>query len=104
MSRVKKSLSEKKAYSIFVYMDLEFKTKVEGYARKHKLTHAQLSREGILMRMSGDTYNKGFNDGLNEAKRTVRENKAAGMKFPSGVSIAEYVCEDLDKLMRSIDE
>lgn len=104
MSRAKKSLSEKKDYSIFVYMDLEFKTKIEAFARKNKLTHAQLAREGILMRMSGDSYNKWFNDGLSASKKAVRDNKAAGMKFPSGISIAEYVCEDLDKLMRSTDE
>jgi hypothetical protein len=104
MSRAKKSRSEVKDQSIFVYMTLDFKTELEKFSEKHNIPISQLAREGMVMRMSGDTFTQGFNAGLNIAKELIKENKAAAMRFPSGVSIAEYLCEDLDKKIRISDE
>jgi hypothetical protein len=54
------------------------------------------------MRISGsdDPFNNGFNQGLNEAMKIVRETEGAKMMFPSGKSFGQLVCDEIDKFKR----
>jgi hypothetical protein len=72
------------------------------YAKKTQLTQSQIAKEGIVMRMAGesDPFNQGFNSGLNEAMNIVRNTEGAKMMFPSGKSFAELVCDEIEKFQR----
>jgi predicted DNA-binding protein len=88
-----------------IYLSPEHKKKLNDYARKLKIASTQIAREGIEMRLQGEDnlYNKGFNDGLNKAMEITRGNHGAQMKFPSGKSFADYVCEDIETYLRTKD-
>lgn len=67
-------------------------------AKKLKTPMAQIIREAINARLSGDNpYAAGFNDGLTKAVATVSSIQAAQMRFPSGKSFAELVEEEVMK-------
>jgi len=85
-----------------IYLSPDDKKRMTNYAKVNKIPATQIAREGIRMRMEGDEnpYNKGFNEGLNEAMRITRANQGAEMKFPSGKSFAQLVCDDIEKFMR----
>jgi hypothetical protein len=87
---------------VMIYLSPDDKAKLTKYASKNKIPATQIAREGIRMRMEGtdNPYNKGFNDGLNEAMRITRANQGAQMKFPSGKSFAQLVCEDIETYIR----
>jgi hypothetical protein len=87
---------------VMIYLSPDDKKKLNEYAQKNKIASTQIAREGIHMRLQGsdNPYNQGFNDGLNEAMRIAKANHGAQMKFPSGKSFAEYVCEDIQTYMR----
>ena len=72
------------------------------FASKHKTTMAQIVREAINVRISGgNSYVKGFNDGLEEAAKTIGATNYSQMRFPSGKSFAELVADDLmTKIMK----
>jgi hypothetical protein len=65
-----------------------------------------VASEGIEMRLSGDDdpYNKGFNGGLNEAMRIVKQTEGAKMMFPSGKSFGQLVCEEIERYIRERKE
>ena len=100
MSRAKKNLSEKLGTSVQVYMTVDFKEKLQEFSVKEKCSDAQIVREGILLRMNSDQFNAGFNESLNKASEMIANLDAAKMRFPSGTSIAEYLCNELNKLRR----
>jgi hypothetical protein len=87
---------------VMIYLSPDDKTKLSAFAKSQKVTASQIAREGIHMRMEGSTnpYNQGFNDGLNEAMKIVKANKGAEMRFPSGKSFAQLVCEDIEQFIR----
>lgn len=67
-------------------------------AKKLKTPMAQIIREAINVRLSGNNpYATGFNDGLEKAVATVSSIQAAQMRFPSGKSFAELVEEEVLK-------
>jgi hypothetical protein len=67
-------------------------------AKKAKTPMAQIIREAIQARLSGNNpYTAGFNDGLEKAVATVASIQAAQMRFPSGKSFAELVEEEVLK-------
>ena len=39
----------------------------------------------------------GFNDGINKAADVVKSNTASQIRFPSGQSFAELICDELFK-------
>ena len=82
---------------VMIYLSPDDKERLTKFATKNKIPATQIAREGIRMRLIGNDnpYNKGFNDGLNEAMRITRANQGAQMKFPSGKSFAQLVCEDI---------
>lgn len=70
--------------------------RLKKFAVKHKTTMAQVVREAVSARISGgNTYVKGFNDGLDEAIKTIGGMNYSRMRFPSGKSFAELVADDL---------
>lgn len=72
---------------------------LKRFSQKHNISMSQIIREGITSRMSGgDRYCAGFNDGVNSSIGVVNGSKVAKMRFPSGKSFAELVCDDLKKL------
>lgn len=85
-----------------VYVDPSERTKIQSYAEKEKINVSQLARESFRMRMSGsdDPFTNGFNQGLNEAMRIVRETEGAKMMFPSGKSFGQLVCDEIEKFIR----
>jgi hypothetical protein len=58
------------------------------------------------MRMAGedDLFNQGFNQGLNEAMKIVRQTDGAKMMFPSGKSFAQLVCDEIERFIREKSE
>ena len=66
---------------------------------------SQLIREGVVSRVSGKSmYSDGYNDGLTKAIKAIHELKFAQMRFPSGKSFADIVCDDLNTLIRKEEE
>jgi len=100
---VKKMSRFKSVVPIMVYVDPTERTKIQSYAKKEKMNVSQLARESFKMRMSGadNPFNNGFNQGLNEAMRIVRDTEGAKMMFPSGKSFAQLVCDEIEKFLRS---
>jgi hypothetical protein len=84
-------------YKTFLtYLKPQEYVKLKKYAAKLKIPMTQVVREAITARLSGnDPYVSGFNDGLVEAVKAVNAMKHAQMRFPSGVSFAELVSDDL---------
>ena len=86
---------------VMIYLSHDDKERLTKYATKNRIPASQVAREGIRMRMDGgdNPYNKGFNDGLNEAMQITRANKGAEMKFPSGKSFADVFKDDIEQLL-----
>ena len=76
--------------------------RLKKFASKHKTTMAQIVREAVVARISsGNSYVKGFNDGMEEAIKTIGGMQYSQMRFPSGKSFAELVADDLmTKIMK----
>ena len=88
--------------AVLIYLPTDIDDKLSKYAKISKVPKTKVVEEAVNMRLSGedDLFNKGFNEGLNEAMRITRENKGAQMKFPSGKSFAELVCDDILNYVR----
>ena len=88
--------------AVLIYLPTDINDKLSKYAKISKVPKTKVVEEAVNMRLSGedDLFNKGFNEGLNEAMRITRENKGAQMKFPSGKSFAELVCDDILNYVR----
>jgi hypothetical protein len=101
-SGVRKMSRFKTVVPIMVYVDPSERTKIQSYAKKEGINVSQLAREAFRMRISGsdDPFNNGFNQGLNEAMKIVRETEGAKMMFPSGKSYGQLVCDEIDKFKR----
>ena len=70
--------------------------RLKKFAAKHKTTMAQIVREAVSARISGgNSYVKGFNDGMNKAIQIIADTQYSQMRFPSGKSFAELVADDL---------
>lgn len=87
---------------VMIYLPKKTADEFRKYVKKTKLSGSQIAKEGITMRMAGETdpFNQGFNAGLNEAMNIVRQTKGAQMMFPSGKSFAQLVCEEIEKFLR----
>jgi hypothetical protein len=85
-----------------VYVDLAEKERITKFAQKCGVSVGQLAREAFKMRMAGgdDPFNKGFNQGLNEAIRITNSCEGATMMFPSGKTFAKVVSDDIEKFLR----
>jgi len=92
--------------SVLVYLPVKLDDDLSKYAKISKVPKTKIVEEAVTMRLSGedDLFNKGFNEGLNEAMRITRANMGAQMKFPSGKSFAELVCDDISNYIREKHE
>lgn len=73
------------------YLDPRDYARLKKLSKATKIPMAQLIREGVSARLSGNEYNNGFNDGLQKAVDVVKSLEFSGIRFPSGKSIAELV-------------
>jgi len=97
----KKSLFNERN-SITIYLEQSEKERITKFAEKSDISVGQLAREAFKMRMAGgnDPFNKGFNQGLNEAIRITNSCEGATMMFPSGKTFAKVVSDDIEKFLR----
>jgi hypothetical protein len=88
--------------SITIYLEQSEKERITNFAKKSDISVGQLAREAFKMRMAGnnDPFNKGFNQGLNEAIRIANACEGATMMFPSGKTFAKVVSDDIEKFLR----
>jgi hypothetical protein len=85
---------------VMIYVTPADKEAMNKYSLDNKLTVSQIVREGIRMRLQGNDFTTGFNDGLNEAIRIVHSTEGAKMMFPSGKSFADLVADNLKLALR----
>ena len=90
------TLSKNKPF--LTYLDEADIDQLKKFAKKKKITMSHVIREALHARMAeGDPYNAGFNEGIDECIKLIKENKASQMRFPSGSSFAELIEIDLMK-------
>ena len=94
----------KKLKPFMTYIDDGDYVKLKRFAKKQRITMAQVIREGLNLRMAeGDPYVQGFNDGLNKASEVISGHHACQMRFPSGQSFADVICDEVSKnIMREV--
>ena len=87
-----------KVKPFMTYLEEKDIDRLKKFAKKKKITMSQVIREGLSARMAeGDPYMAGFNAGVDESIRLIKDNKASQMRFPSGSSFAELMELDLMK-------
>lgn len=80
------------------YLEPKEIVKLKRFSKTHKIPMAQIIREAIYARLaSGDQYTSGFNDGMEKAIKIVHSIDAAQMRFPSGMSFAELIDNEISK-------
>jgi hypothetical protein len=94
----------KKLKPFMTYIDDDDYVKLKKFAKKQRITMAQVIREGLSLRMTvGDPYLQGFNEGLNKASEVITAHNAGQMRFPSGQSFADVICDELSHhVMREV--
>jgi len=85
---------------VMIYLTPEDKDALSKYAEKNRMTASQIVREGVRMRLQGNDFNTGFNEGLQEAIKIAHATEGAKMMFPSGKSFAELVSENINLAVR----
>ena len=94
----KMALPFKKLKPFMTYLNEDEHVRLKKFSKQKKITMAKVIREGILMRMATDSqYVSGFNDGISKAADVVKSNTASQIRFPSGQSFAELICDELFK-------
>jgi hypothetical protein len=87
-----------KVKPFMTYLEEQDIDRLKKFAKKKKITMSHVIREALHARMAeGDPYNAGFNDGVDECIKLIKDNKASQMRFPSGSSFAELIEIDLMK-------
>ena len=82
------------------YLDPGVYKDMKAFSKRKRTPMSQLMREAIHARIaSGDVYTAAFNAGLKAAIKAALDNKASQMRFPSGKTFGELVCEDIEKLL-----
>jgi len=91
----------KTVHPLMIYLPLGQRARVRIYAKKGLMPVSQVVREAIEMRMAtGDRYTSGWNDALLAVEKTIKECPAGQMKFPSGRSFSDMLCDDVKNLVR----
>ena len=81
---------------IMAHVDEKQHIELKLFSEKLGITMSQVVREAIEMRLSTESpYVEGFNAGVDKCISTVNSITAAQMRFPSGKSFAELVCDEL---------
>jgi hypothetical protein len=72
--------------------------RLKRLSKTTKTPMSQIVRDALSSKLaSGDPYTSGFNDGLKKAVAVVSGIQAAQMRFPSGLSFAELVDQEVTK-------
>lgn len=76
---------------------------LKKFAKTSNKPVSHIAREGIRMRLAGDNnpYNQGFDDGLKAAMEIAKKTKGAQMRFPSGKSFGQLVCDEIERFTRT---
>jgi hypothetical protein len=91
-------MASKKLKPFITYLEEEDHQRLKKFAKLKKLTMAKVIREGVLMRLAADSpYLKGYNEGVLRSMTVVKDHPASQMRFPSGQSFSELICDDLCK-------
>lgn len=87
---------------VMVYIEPKELLELKRYAKSAKKAVSQVVREGVTMRLASteDPYNQGLKDGLNKAMELAQVTKGAQMKFPSGKSFGDLVCDEIESFKR----
>jgi hypothetical protein len=89
----------KKLKPFITYLDDGDHARLKKFAKAKKMTMAKVIREGVLMRMAGENpYLVGNNDAISSAQVAIQKHTASQMKFPSGQSFGDLMCDELSKL------
>lgn len=91
-------MTPSKLKPFYAYIEYAQYGLLKRFASRNNVSMTQVIREAIEAKIAGDHYAVGYNAGLNAAIKSVNNNKAAKMRFPSGKSFAELVVEDINKL------
>ena len=87
------------------YLDPGVYKDMKAFSKRKRTPMSQLIREAIHARISsGDVYTAAFNAGVKASMQCTLDNKASQMRFPSGKSFGELVCDELGKLLLVEDE
>jgi hypothetical protein len=88
---------------LMIYVPPAELTELKRFAKSAKKPVSHIAREGIRMRLAGEEnpYNQGYDDGLNAAMEIAQKTKGAQMRFPSGKSFGQLVCDEIDKFKRT---
>ena len=99
----KKMTRFKTVVPLMIYVQPDELSNLKKYAKSAKKPVSHIAREGIRMRLAGgaDPYNKGFDDGLDAAIQIAQKSKGAQMRFPSGKSFGQLVCDEIEKFKRT---
>ena len=91
----------KTVYPQMFYLPLGERANVRVFAKKNLMPVSQLVREGCKMRMAGEgNYQKGYDDALDEVMKKIKGSMAGQMKFPSGVSFSDMLCDEIITMKR----
>ena len=72
--------------------------RLKRFSKTTRTPMSQIVRDALSAKLaSGDPYTSGFNDGLKKAVNVVSGIQAAQMRFPSGLSFAELVDQEVTK-------
>lgn len=72
--------------------------RLKRFSKNNKMPMTQIVREALDARLaSGNQYTSGFNEGLRKAINVVTGIEASQMRFPSGMSFAELVEQEVSK-------
>jgi len=73
---------------------------MKKFSKQSMIPMSQLIREAIHMRISeGDRYTAGYNRGVQDSIKTLKGNKVAKMRFPSGKTFGDVFAQDINKLV-----
>ncbi len=88
---------------LMIYVPPAELAELKKFAKSAKKPVSHIAREGIRMRLAGESnpYNSGFDDGLNAAMDVAQKTKGAQMRFPSGKSFGQLVCDEIEKFKRT---
>ena len=97
-----KTARSKNFYPTMVYLSKEEMKAAKSFSKRERVSVSQITREGIRMRIGSaeNPYLGGFNDGLRCAMEAARNAQGAQMMFPSGVTFAEMVCTEIERMFR----
>ncbi len=91
----------KTVYPQMFYLPLGERANVRVFAKKNLMPLSQLVREACKMRMAGEgNYQKGYDDALDEVMKKIKGSMPGQMKFPSGVSFSDMLCDEIITMKR----